>query len=96
MTVARLGVENGRLYLVACPLRTTEVDPDRHASYNRAWPIIEGEIPVTDQVMGRKWPSNHLGFVYGDHIPALIELAERMGLGYLFWVRAGGEFSRPS
>ena len=96
MTVARLGVENGRLYLVACPLRTTEVSPDRHASYNRAWPIIEGEIPVTDQVMGRKWPSNHLGFVYGDHIPALIELAERMGLGYLIWDGAGREFSRPS
>ena len=96
MTVARLGVENGRLHLVACPLRTSEVPADRFEAYNRAWPIIEGEIPVSDQVMGRKWPSNHLGFVYGDHVPALIELAERMDLGYLVWDRAGREHSRPS
>ncbi len=96
MTVARLGVENGRLTMVACPLETVEVDPARHRSYNEAWPIIEGTIPVTDQVMGRKWPSNHLGFVYGDWIPELIELSERMGIGYLIWDRSGREFSRPS
>ncbi len=96
LTVARLGVENGRLHLVACPLRTREVPADRFEAYNRAWPIIEGEIPVSDQVMGRKWPSNHLGFVYGDHVPALIELAERMDLGYLVWDRDGREHSRPS
>ena len=96
MTVARLGVENGRLYLVACPLDTVDVEPARHDTYNRAWPIIEGTIPVSDRVMGRKWPSNHLGFVYGDYIPQLIELAERMGIGYLIWDGEGREFSRPS
>ena len=96
MTVARLGVENGRLYMVACPMDTIDVDVSRHESYNRAWPIIEGHIPVDDRVMGRKWPSNHLGFVYGDWIPQLIELAERMGIGYLVWDDAGREFSRPS
>ena len=96
MTVARLGVENSRLYMVACPLQTTDVDPSRHDAYNRAWPIIEGTIPVDDRVMGRKWPSNHLGFVYGDWIPQLIELAERMGIGYLIWDAEGSEYSRPS
>jgi L-fucose isomerase-like protein len=96
MTVARLGVENGRLYMVACPMDTIDVDVSRHESYNRAWPIIEGYIPVDDRVMGRKWPSNHLGFVYGDWIPQIIELSERMGIGYLIWDADGREYSRPS
>ena len=96
MTVARLGVENGRLYMVACPLSTVDVAAERHEAYNRAWPIIEGTIPVDDRVMGRKWPSNHLGFVYGDWIPHLIELSERMGIGYLIWDAKGREYSRPS
>lgn len=96
MTVARLGVENGRLYMVACPLQTVDVEPSRHEAYNRAWPIIEGTIPISDRVMGRKWPSNHLGFVYGDWIPQLVELSERMGIGYLMWDTAGREYSRPS
>lgn len=96
MTVARLGVENGRLYMVACPMDTVDVDPERHQVYNQAWPIIEGRIPVPDRIMGRRWPSNHLGFVYGDYIAALIELSERMGIGYLIWDQNGREYSRPS
>ncbi|RMH04416.1 MAG: hypothetical protein D6702_03255 [Planctomycetota bacterium] len=96
MTVARLGVENGRLHLVACPLRTVDVPVERHQAYNPSWPIIEGEVPVSDQVLGRRWPSNHLGFVYGDWTAALIELAERMDLGYTIWDRAGREHHRPS
>lgn len=96
MTVARLGVENGRLYLVATLLRTTDVPKDRHAQYNPSWPIIEGLVPVSDKVLGRRWPSNHLGFVYGDHVAALIELAERMGIGYWIWDRDGTEYWKPS
>jgi L-fucose isomerase-like protein len=96
VTVARLGVENGRLYLVGTLMHTTEVPVSRHASYNPSWPIIEGLVPVTDKVLGRRWPSNHLGFVYGDHVAALIELAERMDIGYWIWDRDGTEYWRPS
>lgn len=96
MTVARLGVENGRLYLVATVMRTTDVPKARHEQYNPSWPIIEGMVPVSDKVLGRRWPSNHLGFVYGDHIAALIELAERMGIGYWIWDRNGVEYWKPS
>ena len=96
ITVARLGVENGRLYLVATLLRTTAVAPKRHEAYNPSWPIIEGKVPVSDKVLGKRWPSNHLGFVYGDHIAALIELAERMGIGYWIWDRDGAEYWKPS
>ena len=96
MTVARLGVENGRLYLVATIMHTVPVKKSRHDRYNRSWPIIEGHVPVSDQVLGRRWPSNHLGFVYGDHIAALIELAERMGIGYQVWDRQGVEHFKPS
>ena len=96
VTVARLGVENGRLYLAATVMETLEVSPAQHARYNPSWPIIEGYVPVTDRVLGRRWPSNHLGFVYGDHIPALIELAERMDIGYQIWDRSGEEYYRPS
>ena len=77
-------------------MTTVEVEESRHDAYNRAWPIIEGIIPVTDRVMGRKWPSNHLGFVYGDWIPQLVELSEQMDIGYLIWDREGREYSRPS
>ncbi|MFO1076092.1 MAG: hypothetical protein U1E73_00035 [Planctomycetota bacterium] len=96
VTVARLGVENGRLYLVATIMRTTEVSKKRHDAYNPSWPIIEGMVPVSDKVLGKRWPSNHLGFVYGDHIAALIELAERMGIGYWIWDRDGNEYWKPS
>jgi|SoiMethySBSTD1v2_1073268.scaffolds.fasta_scaffold277866_2 L-fucose isomerase-like protein len=96
VTVARLGVENGRLYLCATIMRTTDVAPKRHQNYNPSWPIIEGHVPVTDKVLGRRWPSNHLGFVYGDHVAALIELAERMGIGYQVWDRDGAEYWKPS
>jgi L-fucose isomerase len=96
VTVARLGVENGRLYLTATVMDTIDVKRSRHAHYNESWPIIEGHVPVSDQVLGRRWPSNHLGFVYGNHIPALIELAERMSIGYSIWDAAGVEHFRPS
>lgn len=96
VTVARLGVENGRLYLVATLMRTTAVKKQRHAAYNPSWPIIEGKVPVTDKVLGKRWPSNHLGFVYGDHVAALIELAERMDIGYWIWDRDGTEYWKPS
>jgi len=96
VTVARLGVENGRLYLVATLLRTTAVKASRHRAYNPSWPIIEGKVPVSDKVLGKRWPSNHLGFVYGDWIPELVELAERMGIGYQIWDRDGAEYWKPS
>jgi L-fucose isomerase-like protein len=96
VTVARLGVENGRLYMVATLMQTTDVPASRHVKYNPSWPIIEGLVPVTDKVLGKRWPSNHLGFVYGDHIAALIELAERMGIGYWIWDRDGVEYWKPS
>ncbi len=96
VTVARLGVENGRLYLVATLMRTTAVKKSRHNDYNPSWPIIEGRVPVSDKVLGKRWPSNHLGFVYGDHIAALIELAERMDIGYQIWDRDGNEYWKPS
>jgi L-fucose isomerase-like protein len=96
VTVARLGVENGRLYLVATLMRTLDVPASRHAQYNPSWPIIEGLVPVSDKVLGKRWPSNHLGFVYGDHVAALLELAERMGIGYWIWDRDGTEYWKPS
>jgi L-fucose isomerase-like protein len=89
ITVARLGVEKGRLYLAATVMNTIDVPISRHSKYNQSWPIIEGYVPVTDKVLGREWPSNHLGFVYGNYIPSLIELAERMGIGYKIWDNEG-------
>ena len=96
VTVARLGVENGRLFLAATLMHTTPVSKKRHEAYNPSWPIIEGKVPVTDKVLGKRWPSNHLGFVYGDYIAALIELAERMDIGYWIWDRDGAEYWKPS
>lgn len=96
VTLARLGVESGRLYLAATVMETYDLDASRHEAFNRAWPIIEGYVPVTDEVLSREWPSNHLGFVYGSHLPALMELAEQMGIGYTIWDRSGRVHHRPS
>jgi L-fucose isomerase-like protein len=96
ITLARIGVERGRLHLVAMGMETIDVDQSRHCEYNQAWPIIEGVVPVTDRVLGKLWPSNHLGFVYGDWLAELAELAEQMGLGYTIWERDGREYRRPS
>lgn len=96
VTVARLGSENGRLYLTATVMRTIDVPTSRHDHYNKAWPILEGTVPVNDQVLGRRWPSNHLAFVYGNHLEAVTEIAERMNIGYTIWNRDGAEYSRPS
>ncbi len=96
VTLARLGVENGRFTLAATIMDTYDVDASRHDSYNPAWPIIEGYVPVTDEVLGKEWPSNHLGFAYGYHLPALAELAEQMGIGYTIWDRKGRIYQKPS
>lgn len=92
VTVARLGVSNGRLYLAGTVMNTINVAKTRHNIYNKAWPIIEGYVPTTDSVLSKKWPSNHLGFVYGDYIPELIELAEQLGIGYIIWPENGKEY----
>lgn len=96
VTVARFGSENGRLYITATVMKTTDVPLSRHDSYNKSWPILEGIVPVNDQTLGRRWPSNHLAFVYGNHLPAVAEAAERMNIGYTIWTRDGAEYSRPS
>lgn len=96
ITLARLGVENGRLHLTGTIMDTIAVDRSKFAEYNAAWPIIEGTVPATDRVLGRRWPSNHLGFVYGNHLAALAELTEQLGIGCTLWDRGGREYHRPS
>ena len=89
ITVARLGVENGRLHMVATIMDTRDVKASRHKAYNEAWPIIEGIIPVSDKVISSRWPSNHLGFVYGNYLPHLVELSGQLSIGYTIWDRGG-------
>jgi L-fucose isomerase-like protein len=96
ITVARLGVENNRLHIVATIMDTHDVKSSRHKAYNESWPIIEGTIPVTDKVISSKWPSNHLGFVYGNYLPHIVELAEQLGIGYTVWDRGGRQLSKAS
>ncbi len=96
ITVARLGVENNRLHMVATIMDTRDVKASRHKAYNEAWPIIEGTIPVSDRVISSRWPSNHLGFVYGDYLPHLVELSEQLGIGYTIWDRGGKSLYKPS
>ena len=96
ITVARLGFENGRLHMVATIMDTRDVKKSRHKAYNEAWPIIEGAIPVSDKVISSRWPSNHLGFVYGNYLPHLVELSEQLGIGYTIWNRNGRHLYKPS
>lgn len=96
MTVARLARENLRYQLVATVIETVEVSPEEHARYNLAWPIIRGRIPIPDDLMIDVWPCNHLGFVFGDWTPHLVEMAHRLGIGFRVFDHHGREHYRPS
>jgi len=96
LTVARLGRENLRYQLVATVIETVDVDPKEHEKYNFSWPIIHGKIPIPDELMISMWPCNHLGFCFGDFTPHLVEMAERLGIGYRVFDTLGNEYSRPS
>lgn len=96
MTVARLARENLRYFLVATVLETVKVNKADHRKYNYSWPIILGRLPITDSQMIEMWPCNHLGFVYGNYLPHLVEMAERLDIGYLVYDQNGRKFTRTS
>jgi L-fucose isomerase-like protein len=87
MTIARLARENLRYYLAGTVLNTIAVSPDEHERYNVSWPIIRGRVPISGEELIRLWPCNHLGFIYGDYTPHLVELAARLGIGYRIYDR---------
>ena len=96
MTVARLGRENLRYQLVATVMDTVDVGPDEHELYNYSWPIIKGEVPISDQLLIDVWPCNHLGFAYGDFLPHLVEMAQRLDIGFRVFGADGREYYKPS
>jgi L-fucose isomerase-like protein len=89
MTIARLARENFRYYVVGTVLDTVDVSPQEHERYNVSWPIIQGVTPISGEELIGLWPCNHLGFVYGDYTPHLVELASRLGIGYRVYDRNG-------
>ncbi|MEW6553999.1 MAG: hypothetical protein AB1384_06910 [Actinomycetota bacterium] len=89
MTIARVARENLRYFLVGTVLDTVDVDPREHERYNFSWPIIRGVTPISGEELIALWPCNHLGFVYGDYTPHLVELASRLGMGYRVYDRNG-------
>ena len=96
MTVARLYRENLRYALVAMAVQTVQPDRDVHRLYSPSWPVILAKTPVGgEQVIGM-WPCNHLGFAYGDLTAQLVELAERLGIGYTVVDSCGVTYSRES
>ncbi len=82
VTVARLGRENLRYYLAATVMKTVDVREEEHDRYNRSWPIMRGRLPLADRDLIAMWPSNHLAFAFGDLTPHLVELCERLDIGY--------------
>lgn len=96
MTIARLARENLRYYLVATVLHTVEVPLDEHSKYGISWPIIKGEAPISGDRLIRTWPCNHLAFSFGDLTPHLVEMAERLNIGYQVFDQKGREYTKPS
>jgi L-fucose isomerase len=96
MTVARLARENLRYYIVAMPIKTVDVDIKEHAKYNFSWPIIKGQIPISDRELIELWPCNHLGFCFGDLTPEIVELATRLNIGYKVYDSTGRLYYKPS
>jgi L-fucose isomerase-like protein len=91
LTVARLARENLRYYVVATVLETVAVDPSEHARYDLSWPIIKGKLPIPDETLIAIWPCNHLGFTFGDWTPHLVEMAQRLGIGFRVYDATGRE-----
>ncbi len=91
LTVARLGRENLRYCLVATVLQTVDVDPSEHGRYDLSWPIIKGKLPIPDEALIAMWPCNHLGFTFGDWTPHLVEMAQRLGIGFRVYDAKGRE-----
>jgi len=96
MTVARLGRENLRYYLVATIIETVDVSKSKHKKYNYSWPIILGKIPIPDETLINIWPCNHLGFTYGDYTPHLAEMAHRLDIGFRIYDANGREYYKAS
>ena len=96
MTIARLARENLRYFLVATVLQTVEALLEEHSKYGLSWPIIKGEVPISGDHLIRTWPSNHLAFSFGDLTPHLVEMAERLDIGYRVFDRKGREYFKPS
>jgi L-fucose isomerase-like protein len=89
ITIARMARENLRYYLVGTVLETIDVDAREHENYNISWPIIRGKVPMSGGELIKLWPCNHLGFVYGDYTPHLVELAAKLGIGYRIYDSGG-------
>jgi L-fucose isomerase-like protein len=89
MTITRMARENLRYYVVGTVLNTIDVSPEEHSKYNVSWPIIRGKVPMSGKELIELWPCNHLGFVYGDYTPHLVELAAKLGIGYRICDRNG-------
>jgi L-fucose isomerase-like protein len=96
VTVARLGRENMRYYLAGMVIETVDVSPQEHERYNVSWPILRGRVPMEEKALAAMWPSNHLAFTFGDLTPHLVELSERLGIGYRIVDAEGDLYERPS
>lgn len=96
MTIARLGRENLRYQLVATVMNTIDVSPEEHNNYDPSWPIIRGKVPIPGKVLIDIWPCNHLGFTYGDYTPQLVEMAQRLDIGFRIYDEKGREYSKAT
>ena len=96
MTLARLFRENLRYSIVAMAVTTVEPDKDIHKKFSISWPVILAKTPIPDEEVIDLWPCNHLGFSYGDFTPHLVELAERLGIGYTIYDADGNVYKKPS
>jgi len=96
MTIARLGRENLRYQLVATVMDTIDVSPEEHNNYNFSWPIIRGKVPIPGEVLIDIWPCNHLGFTFGDYTPQLVEMAQRLDIGFRIYDEKGREYYKAT
>ena len=96
MTIARLARENLRYYIVSTVIETVDVSLKEHETYGLSWPIIKGKPPISGDQLARIWPANHLAFTYGDLTPHLVEMAERLNIGYHIFDAKGQGYYKPS
>lgn len=96
MTVVRLHRENLRYSIVAMAVKTKAVPKNVHERYSISWPVIWAKTPISDRDVIDLWPCNHLGFTYGDYTAEIVELAERLGIGYTVYDRDGNVYKNFS
>jgi len=97
LTFARLGLWDDRLYLVIVGGEAVDLPADRRreldAQTDPTWPHVHARLRCSAEELIRVFPCNHILATHGDHVDALVQVAEMAHITPV--VLGGGHAERP-